>query len=57
LPRLVNEIKGTMGYDKDMDLAAALARAASDLKIELPDGTAKSDANRIAEELGIESRC
>ena len=53
---LVNEIKEAMGYSDDTKLATALADAASDLGIEM-DGTAKSKANRIAEELGLESRC
>ena len=53
---LVNEIKEAMGYRNDTKLATALADAASDLGIEM-DGTAKSKANRIAEELGLESRC
>ena len=52
----MNEIKKAMGYSDDTKLATALADAASDLGIEM-DGTAKSKANRIAEELGLESRC
>ena len=55
---LVNEIKEAMGYSDDTKLATALADAASDLGIEMEmNGTAKSKANRIAEELGLESRC
>jgi hypothetical protein len=57
LPELVSEIKGAMGYGDGTTLAAALTKAASDLGIEIADGTAKSKANRIAEELGIEARC
>ena len=57
LPKLVHEIKETMGYNNDTSLAAVLAKAASELEIEITDQTAKGKANRIAEELGIESRC
>ena len=56
LPKLVNQIKKTMGYSDDTELTAVLANALIDLGIE-KDGTAKSKANRIAEELGFESRC
>ena len=56
LPELVNQIKKTMGYSDDTKLTAVLANALIDLGIE-EDGTAKSKANRIAEELGFESRC
>ena len=56
LPELVNQIKKTMGYSDDTKLTAVLANALIDLGIE-HDGTAKSKANRIAEELGFESRC
>ena len=56
LPELVNQIKKTMGYSDDTELTAVLAKALIGLGIE-EDGTAKSKANRIAEELGFESRC
>ena len=52
----MNQIKKTMGYSDDTKLTAVLANALIDLGIE-EDGTAKSKANRIAEELGFESRC
>ena len=56
LPELVNEIKKTMGYSDGTDVHTILDYAASDLEI-VVDGTAKSKANRIAEKLGLRSRC
>ena len=54
---VVDEIKEMMGYSKDTNLAVTLAKATSDLGIDITGRTAKEKANRIAEELDIESRC